>query len=171
MKKKPTIKSDGKVDNYGMNLIDKIERGGWLGEKTLPTLGQPGKTVFGKTVIAKPGRDYMLKFDAKSVDEVVEEGKIILAAKFDGAVKFEHGKIGVHNHLVIDENVGYSTGNIDFDGYVTIHGVVEDLFSVRATKDIFIKGKMGIGAVGTIHSINGDISILGGVNGKKKAIQ
>lgn len=167
--KKPTIKSDGKVDNYEMNLIDKVERGGWLGEKILPTLGQPGKTVSGKTVLAKPGRDYMLKFDAKSVDEVLEEGKINLVAKFDGAVKFEQGKIGVHNHLIIDENVGYSTGNIDFDGYVTINGVVEDLFSVRATKDIFIKGKMGIGAVGTIHSVNGDISILGGVNGKKKA--
>ncbi len=167
--KKPKIKNDGNVDNYEMNLIDKIERGGWLGEKILPTAGQAGKTVFGKTVIAKPGRDYMLKYDSKSAEEVPEDGKIILVAKFDGAVKFEHGKIGVHNHLTIEENVGYSTGNIDFDGYVTINGIVEDLFSVRATKDIFIKGKMGIGAVGTIHSINGDISILGGVNGKKKA--
>ncbi len=92
-----------------------------------------------------------------------------MISKFDGAIKYENGKIGVHNHLIIDSDVGYATGNIDFDGYVTINGIVEDLFSVKATKDIFIKGKMGIGAIGIIHSVEGDISILGGINGKNKA--
>ncbi len=167
--KKPTINSDGKADNYEMNLIDKIEREGWLGEKILPTTGQIGKSIYGKNILAKPGRDYKLKYDKNSVEEVVKDDKIMLVSKFDGAVKYENGKIGVQNHLIIEDNVGYATGNIDFDGYITINGTVDDLFSVKATKDIFIKGKMGIGAVGTIHSVDGDISILGGINGKNKA--
>lgn len=166
--KKPKIKNDGKVDNYEMTLIDPIEKDGWLGEKILATPGKEGRNIFGKSVPARAGRDYMLKYDKKSVIEVPEKDKVILVAKHDGAVKVIDGKIGVENHLVIDGNVDFKTGNINFDGSVTINGIVEDLFSVKATKDIMIKGQIGIGAVGLIHSMYGDVSVLGGINGKLK---
>lgn len=164
--KKPKIKSDGKVDNYDMNLIDTVQKGGWLGEKILATNGKEGRNIFGKSIPAKPGRDYMLKYDKKSVLEMPEGNKIILTAKYDGAVKVQEGKIGVDNHLMIDGNVDFKTGNINFDGFVTINGIVEDLFSVIATKDIIIKGPIGIGAVGVIQSLDGNVSVLGGINGK-----
>ncbi|BEP28620.1 DUF342 domain-containing protein [Helicovermis profundi] len=158
--------TDGNMDFYDVKLIDNVEKDDWIGEKIPPTLGINGKTLFGKIVEPKPGKDAQLKYEKKSVYENPENGNYVLRAKFAGAVKFDGKKIGVDNHLVIHGDVDYSTGNVDFDGYVTIKGTVADLFSVEATKDITIEGKMGIGAVKFIKSRDGSVSISGGVNGK-----
>lgn len=167
---RPELKDDGKADHYEMNLIDNVEVGDWLGAKTKPLPGVPGETVIGRELPARAGRDYRLKFDPKSVLEIDEGDKIVLRAKKEGAVKFENGKIMVHNHLVIPGDVDYETGNIRFDGDVTIKGTVKDKFLVEATGDISIESENGIGAVGKIVSKKGSIYIKGGINGRSEAL-
>lgn len=167
--KKPVMKTDGSVNHYELNLIDQVFKGNWLGEKIPPTEGKPGVTVNGKPLKPKDGRDKRLKYDAKTVEEKDEGDRIILIAKVNGAVRYRDGKVAVDNHLVIGGNVDYSTGNIDFDGFITIEGTVEDGFIVVADRDITINGEMGIGAVGRIESRSGSILIKGGVNGKGTA--
>ncbi len=169
-KGKPELKEDGKADLYEMNLIDNVHVGDWLGEKTKPLPGIPGQTVLGRELPAKAGRDYRLKFDTKSVLEIEENEKVILRAKKEGAVKFENGKILVHNHLVISGDVDYETGNVRFDGDVTVKGTVKDKFIVEATGDIAIECPNGIGAVEKIISKKGSIYIKGGINGRGDAI-
>jgi len=164
--KKPVIKTDGSVNHYELNLIDQVSKGDWLGEKIPPTEGRPGTTVNGKPLKPKEGKDKRLKYDPRTVEEVDEGDRVVLKARVDGAVRYREGKVGVDNHLVIGGNVDYSTGNIDFDGFVTVEGTVEDGFVVVAERDITINGEMGIGAVGRIESRNGSIFIKGGVNGK-----
>lgn len=165
--KKPEITTDGKADHYAINLIDEVKVGDWLGEKIPLTNGLSGRSVVGKEIPAKPGRDYKFKFDHESVEEIkLDDGKSQLIAKMDGAVTFNGTKISINNHLIIHGDVNYSTGNINFNGAVTVEGVVEDTFAVIANKDISINGSMGIGAVALIESIEGNIFIKGGVNGK-----
>lgn len=164
--KKPVIKTDGSVNHYELNLIDQVFKGDWLGEKIPPTAGKPGVTVNGKPLTPKDGHDKRLKYDPKTVEEVDEGDKVVLKAKVNGAVRYRDGKVGVDNHLVIGGNVDYSTGNIDFEGFITIEGTVEDGFIVIADRDITINGEMGIGAVGRIESRSGSILVKGGVNGK-----
>lgn len=167
--KKPIVKEDGSVNHYELNLIDNVKTGDWLGEKIPPKEGKPGITVTGKHVPGKKGKDFKLKYDRKTVAEYEEEDKTVLRALVDGAVIFEGNKIKIDNHLIIPGDVGYETGNINFDGYVTINGVVKDSFSVTAKYDISINGKMGIGAVGRIVSEQGSIYIKGGIYGKNTA--
>lgn len=167
--KKPIIRDDGKVNHYELNLIDSIREGDWLGEKTPPTTGTPGKTVTGKIIPARIGRDYFLKFDPKTVATHMEGNKEVLRASCDGAVMFESGKIRIDNLLVIPGDVGYETGNINFDGYVTIEGTVKDGFSVIAKNDIAINSNMGISQVEKIESKEGSVLIKGGIYGKNKA--
>lgn len=168
--KKTEITSDGKVDHYQINLIDEVKVGDWLGEKIPRTNGVSGRSVVGKEIPAKAGRDYKLKYERDSIEEVeVEDGKIHLISKVDGAVSYKGTKLAVNNHLIIPGDVNYSTGNINFNGSITIEGVVEDNFIVIATKDISINGAMGIGAVALIESTEGNIFIKGGVNGKGTA--
>ncbi len=167
--KKPEMKTDGSVNHYELNLIDQVYKGDWLGEKIPPTQGKPGVTVNGKPLKPKDGHDKRLKFDPRTVEEVDEGHRVILVAKVNGAVRYRDGKVAVDNHLVIGGNVDYSTGNIDFEGFVTIEGTVEDGFVVIADRDITINGEMGIGAVGRIESRSGSILIKGGVNGKGTA--
>jgi len=168
--KKPMMKNDGKVNHYELQLIDNVEKGEWLGEKIPATLGQEGMSVTGDPVSAKAGRDYKLKYDSKTVSHHQDDqGGEVLKAKIHGAVKMKAGKICVDNHLVIEGDVDYNTGNIDFDGYVTVTGTVKDKFEIRATNDISINGLMGIGATGLIESLKGSVLLKGGVNGKGEA--
>lgn len=164
--KKPQLKVDGGVDHYELQLVDKISKGEWLGDKIYPTEGIMGKTVRGEPLYPKMGRDYALKYDPETVDVIQESGREVLRAKIDGAVCFKDKRVGVDNHLIIHGDVDYNTGNIDFDGYVTIEGTVQDCFTVTATYDISIMSPMGIGAVELIESKRGNIYIKGGINGK-----
>jgi len=78
---------------------------------------------------------------------VVQNKKVVLYSKIDGAVHYDGNKISVSNHLEIDGDVDFKTGNIIFDGYVTIKGTVTDGFYVEATKDIEINSPLGLGNV------------------------
>ena len=164
--KQPFIKKDGSVDHYDLKLIDNVKKGDWLGEKILATSGTPGKTVTNKAIAAKTGRDFPLRYDQKTVEAVQEYGKVVLRALIDGAVKFEGDKVKVQNHLMIDGDIDFNTGNINFEGSVTINGTVSDGFSVTAKNDISILSEMGIGAVEKIESLTGSIYIKGGIFGK-----
>ncbi|UII54789.1 FapA family protein [Cytobacillus spongiae] len=164
--RKPSIKDDGKADFYDMNFIDEVKKGDWLGEKINATGGTPGKTVTGELLPPKSGKERNFLYDPQSVGEFSENGKVVLRALTDGVVEIKAGKISVGRHLTINEDVGVGTGNIEFDGSVTINGVILDGFSVRATNDISVTGDLGVSGIKEIVSLKGDIFIKGGVFGK-----
>lgn len=167
--KKPIIKEDGSVNHYELNLIDNAKAGDWLGERIPPKEGKAGITVTGKLVPGKRGKDINLKYDKNTVGVYEEDGKTVLRALVNGAIKFDGNKVKIDNHLVIPGDVGYETGNINFDGYVTINGIVKDGFSVSAKFDISINGNMGICAIEKIQSKEGSIFIKGGIFGRNIA--
>ncbi|MFC5603502.1 DUF342 domain-containing protein [Sporosarcina koreensis] len=163
--KKPVIREDGLADYYEMNFVTHVEEGDWLGEKIPPTDGKPGKDVFGINVAAVRGNDAKLRFDRKSVVEVVEQGKIVLRALFGGALEFVDDNVSVGKHLIINGDVGPETGSITFDGAVTVYGTVIAGYSVNATGDISIEGNEGVTNAKEICSSEGDLYIKGGVFG------
>jgi uncharacterized protein len=168
--RKPTIKSDGKADYYDMNFIDEVKKGDWLGEKIPPTDGTPGLTITGEVVPPKKGKNINLLYDRKTVGEYEEDGKVVIRALLDGVVEFIGCKITVGEHLIIDGDVGVATGNINFQGSVTIRGIVFDGYCVEATQDIAIQGEMGISGVDKIISHFGDVFIKGGAFGKGESL-
>jgi len=167
---RPSVSEDGNVNHYEMNLINHVKAGDWLGEKIHPTGGTPGKSVRGRVLKPVPGQDQPLIYDRKTVREVEEGDRTVLYAAINGAVHYVGDMISVSNHLEVDGNVDYKTGNIDFDGYLTIKGTIEDGFTVKARKDIEILGIYGVGAVREIISEEGSIYIKGGIAGKNKAV-
>jgi uncharacterized protein (DUF342 family) len=98
-------------------------------------------------------------YDRESVREVYENGVTTLYSLRNGAVNYRGDRINVSNYLEINQDIDFKTGNIDFDGYLTVKGSVEDGFSVLANKDIEILGVLGIGSVKEILSRNGSIYI------------
>ncbi|QUI25070.1 DUF342 domain-containing protein [Vallitalea pronyensis] len=168
---KPQMIEDETVNHYELNLINKVEKGAWLGERIEPKPGVPGKTVWGEVIPAQAGRQVQLEYDKKTVTQKYdeEEDKTFLYAKRTGAVIYQNNVIGVCNFLEIDGSVSFKTGNIDFDGMVEIKKTIEDNFIVRADHDIQVMGDMGVGSVDTIESRDGNIYIRGGIAGKNKA--
>jgi len=167
---KPETKEDGNVNHYELNLINRVSEGDWLGERTDPTDGQAGKTVKGNILLPVKGKELPLLYDKNTIREEYRDGKTTLYARINGAVNYDGDKISVSNHLEIIGDVDFKTGNINFDGFLTIQGTIEDGFSVTATKDIEILSEYGIGGVKEITSKDGSIYIKGGIAGNNKAV-
>ena len=163
--RKPVIHEDGKADYFDMNFIFEINEGDWLGEKILPQPGIDGKNILGESVPAPFGDDMPLHYDPQAAYEVEENEKIILYAAKAGAVEKHRGLLTVSNHMKVDGDVGIGTGNIEFDGSVSIRGTVNSGFSVKATGDISIESPEGITGAKLIKSDKGDIYIKGGIFG------
>ncbi|KUP07351.1 hypothetical protein Q73_09005 [Bacillus coahuilensis m2-6] len=165
--KKPTINENGTADYYDMNFVVQVQQGDWVGEKTPPSIGQDGLTVTGRKVVAKPGKNAPLNFDRRVIKAVENGEKTVLHAKKEGIIEFIAGKLTVANHLVVHGDVGIETGNIEFDGHVTVKGTVQPGYSVNASRDIAIVGNMGIHHCEKIVSTEGDIFIKGGIFGSE----
>ncbi len=167
---RPEIKDDGNVDHYELSLINMVEKGTWLGERIDATPGVEGKTVKGNVIKPMHGKNYPLYYDKNSVKEETVGNKTTLYSTRTGAVHYIGDRIGVSNHLEIKGDVDFKTGNVDFDGYLTVKGTIEDNFSVASTKDIEILGDYGVGCAKEIKSDEGSIYIKGGIAGKGKAV-
>lgn len=168
--RKPTITEDGKANFSDMNFIYEIEQDAWLGEKVPPSDGFAGKTVLGEEIPAKAGKDLILKYDPSSVYEVVENGKNIIRAKFSGVLDDTQGKIRILQNLMINSDVGVETGDLEFEGSISIKGTILPGYSVRAAGDILITATDGVSGAKLIESTNGDVFIQGGVFGHSKTI-
>jgi uncharacterized protein len=163
---KPELHEDGTVDFYELKLINRVKAGDWLGERIDATDGKPGTSVIGSPIKATNGKTLPLSYDKSTIMEVYENQKTTLYSRVNGAVNFTDGKISVSNHLEIDGDVDFKTGNIKFDGFVSIKGSVTDGFFVQATKDIEINSILGLGNVKGILSTQGSIFIKGGIASK-----
>ncbi|MBM7607166.1 uncharacterized protein (DUF342 family) [Lysinibacillus composti] len=166
--RKPIIRDDGRADFFDMNFIFEIKEGAWLGEKTPASEGIEGINIFGNPVAAPPGKDVSIKFDPHSAYEVEEDGKVVIRAKTTGVVEHRQGLISVNRHLPIIGDVGIETGNIQFDGSISIRGTVQNGYSVTANGDISIEGIDGVTGAKLIQSIEGDIYIRGGIFGNNE---
>ncbi|MER1998844.1 MAG: FapA family protein, partial [Lysinibacillus sp.] len=119
----------------------------------------------GDEIPAVAGRDMPLRYDVKSAYEIEEDGKTVLRSKISGVLEHNQGLISVNHHLPIQGDVGVETGNINFEGSISIRGTVMHGFSVVAKGDISIEGAEGVSGAKLIKSIEGDIYIRGGIFG------
>lgn len=168
--RRPVIREDGSADHYEMNFVHPINEGDWLGEKTLPEVGQSGCDVLGNEIQALNGSDIILRYDKKSVYEQAEQDKVVLFALHGGALEFLDGVVSIGQHLVIKGDVGVETGSITFDGAVSVSGTIQAGYSVIATGDISIEAREGVTNAKIIQSSAGDVYIKGGVFGGNETI-
>ncbi|WP_332645234.1 DUF342 domain-containing protein [Lysinibacillus sp. 54212] len=163
--RKPVIREDGKADYYDMNFIFEIKEGSWLGEKIPPQPGKDGTNIHGDLIPSQQGRDIPLKYDRKSAYEVEEDGKIVIRSRIGGVLEKIQGQISVNHHLPISGDVGIETGNLEFEGSISVRGTVQHGFTIVAKGDISIEGPEGVSGAKLIKSIEGDIFIRGGIFG------
>ncbi|BAI80324.1 conserved hypothetical protein [Deferribacter desulfuricans SSM1] len=108
-----------------------------------PTKGEDGFTVTGKTIPAVDGKPINLKL---SENLTIKENKVY--SKIKGLLLIKHVdnltyELDISDIFVVNKNVDYSTGNIDFPGSVIIKGEVKAEFTVKAGKDVIAKSVSG----------------------------
>ena len=150
--------ANGQVDFKELNLIQNVVEGQPLAQKILAEQGKAGKTLYGRYLEAKNGRDIQLPL-GKNV-RVDSDGRTILADA-NGQVLLINDKICVEPIMEV-EGVNIKTGNITFLGTVIVKGAVEDGFNVKASGNIEVSGTVG---KCTLES-DGDIIVSSGIIGR-----
>ncbi|MBQ9486946.1 MAG: DUF342 domain-containing protein, partial [Selenomonadaceae bacterium] len=154
-KGRPVIDEYDRVDYKNMNLFVLVKANETLAIRIPQTKGTPGKNIYGETVPAQNGRP--IPMPAGKNTTVIGENQLVAA--INGQIVDTGNKISVDPRLEITSSVGVATGNIDFDGTVTISGDVQQGFSVKATGDIEIKGSVnGAEVVGRNVVVGGGLT-------------
>lgn len=153
---------DGSVDFHKLDVFQSVVVGQVLATKTIPEKGTPGKTVTGKVIPARDGKEIRL-MPGKNTH--LSNDNLQVIADINGQVVFKNGKINVEPVLEITGDVDLTTGDINFPGNVIIFGSVNDTFKVYSGGNIEVKGNIGKAEV----VAEGNIVVRQGIQGKDEA--
>ena len=158
--KNPEIDGRGNADFKNITKIANTKIGSPLAKKEPLTKGIEGVNVFGSKIIPEVGLDKKIPM-GKNVE--ISKDKLKLFSKLDGQISVVNGFINVFPIYVIDGDVDYSTGNIDFVGTVQVRGKVLEGFSIKAVGDIVVDGIVE----NAFLEAGGNIYVAKGVLGKE----
>jgi len=178
---KPEVDEQGNVNFRKLSVISNVKEGELLAVLKQTTAGQAGTNISGVELASKKGKPVRIRYGKNTKPSL---DKTELFADKSGLVRIIDGKIIVNNVYEIPNNVGTSTGDIDFDGSVIVHGNIITGFSVKAKGDIEVMGVVEGASVieqanvvcgGDIHSeaiLHSEVSCKGDitVEGKKGMI-
>jgi len=152
---------DGRVDFRELDLVENVEAGQILATKKPPEEGVAGRTVTGKSLPAKPGRNVQIEI-GKNV-KLSDDGRSAIST-INGQVLLVVGKINVEPVYTVEGDVNFKTGNILFLGTVIVKGNVEDGFTVKAAGNIEVMGSVGK----CMLDAEGEIIVHQGILGKNE---
>lgn len=162
LKPTPKVNEDGTVDFKSLENVNHVKAGDVVAVLIPEDKGDPGYDVLGRQVNPRPVKRTALR-GGKNL-KISDDG-LLLVATVSGHVSLEYEKVVVSNVLEII-NVDNSTGDIVYEGNVSISGNVLSGFRVDATGDVTINGVVE-GA--TIIS-GGNITINRGIQGMNRAV-
>ena len=148
----------GQVNFKELNLIQNVVAGQPLAQKMLPQQGKGGKTITGRYLEAKNGKDIPIPLGANT--RLDTDGCTILA-DCNGEVMLVGNKVTVEP-VREEKGVNIKTGNITFMGTVIVRGNVEDGFNIKADGNVEVYGTVGNCRI----EAEGDIVISQGVSGR-----
>lgn len=128
-KLKAKISDTGNINYKELNQIQNVIADQPLAVKMPAERGRGGKTIFGRYLEAKNGKDIQISLGA---NVKLDRDGVTIKAQIDGEVMLVNGKITVEPIKYLDA-VNVKTGDIKFVGTVIIKGGVEEGYKVEAT--------------------------------------
>ena len=161
-----SISKDGHADYRRQDRITMVVEGDLIAEVTVPQGGsEPGLDVTGKTLSARELKQIPLSAGA-NVETRDGEGVTRYYARVSGALTNENNVLEIKDAHYVAGDVDMKTGNVKFNGAVSVKGSVLPGFVVFSGGDIQVGGIVD----GALLSAEGSISIANGVKGAGKAV-
>ena len=165
LKPKPKIMEDGTVNFKQLDMFKICNRGDVLVTSVPVKEGRAGIDVYGNELpppTMRPAAPI-----PKGKGTALSPDGLHLLADVSGQLLVIEGKVNVSPILEIAANVDNSTGDIDFNGQVTIRGNVVSGFTVKAAGNIEV---FGVCEAATLVSEHGNIVLGNGVQGANKGV-
>lgn len=123
------VDEEGNVDYKKLNNIQNVIADQPLAQKIPARRGKGGKTLFGRYLEAKNGKDIQIQLGA---NVKLDRDGVTIKAEIDGEVMLVNGKVTVEPIKYLDA-VNVKTGDVKFVGTVVIKGNVQEGYKVEAT--------------------------------------
>lgn len=158
---KPKKNEDGTVDYHDLNTISRVEKGQVLAKLHEAVKGCAGQDVFGTPIPARQEKNKKLEY-GNNIS--ISEDKTEIYSEVTGHASLVNGKVFVSDVFEVTADVDNTTGDITYDGNVSIKGNVKSGFSVKAKGDIVIDGVVE----GAVLFAGGQIIVKRGIHGMNK---
>lgn len=160
---KPKLNEDGTVDFHQLDNISHVKKGDLLAVLTPADMGIPGEDVFGGHIAPVKVKKLILKHGNNI--EVSEDG-LEMYSMVDGHVTLEDDRVFVSDNYNVPADVDTSTGDISYNGSVTVMGNVRTGFSLKAEGNVEIFGVVE----GAEIEAGGDVILHRGIQGMAKGV-
>jgi hypothetical protein len=130
-----SVDSKGLANLRMLHLFDNIAKGTIVARVYPPKNGVDGRDALGKVIQSKPGKPYKVNLERSLVlkaSDSREDTFQIIVAESEGYLSEDGGRLAIREELVVNGNLDYHMGSIDFIGSVRIKGDVLPDFSVKA---------------------------------------
>lgn len=134
---RPKVNEDGSVDFHSLDTVNHVKRGDLLATLIPADDGKPGIDVCGNLIKQQKVNHLFLKYGNKIT--INPEGTMIFS-EVNGHVSLVDDRVFVSDTLEIPADVGPSTGDIVYDGNVTVKGSVTSGYTVNAKGDVSVEG-------------------------------
>ncbi|MDR3237981.1 MAG: FapA family protein [Spirochaetia bacterium] len=159
-KKAGAVKSDGSIDFKEVGSVVQVAAGQEILQRIPAVKPTIGLDIYGNQIqpetLSVSGYRYGENITASEFDSD------IFVSAIDGVLKVVNRKVTVLKMVVVNGNLDYKTGNIDFNGSVNIMGSVLPGFKIRATGDVMVQENLEDAVIES----GGDVKIAGGIVGK-----
>ena len=159
---KPPALPDGNISFYEQSAYTIVRADQVIGRIVPPTDGVEGRNVLGQPIPCKKGQAIEPRFDGTIV--INDAGQIV--AQIDGVLVRERLRSTILAALEVPGYVDFSTGNIEFHGDVIIRKGVRDLFHVRTTGGIDVRGLVEAATL----ECDKDLVLAGGMVGRARGL-
>ena len=162
-KKAGALKEDGSIDFKDVDYVIQVQKNQEILRRIPAVIPQDGIDIYGNTVPA----GYANHSGYMRGENILQSGRdpdIFIAAS-DGVIKIQGKTISLYETLVVQGDVDYNTGNIDFLGSVEVKGSLNPGFTIKAKGDVSITMSVEDGII----EAGGNVIVGTGVVGKNIA--
>jgi uncharacterized protein (DUF342 family) len=157
------VREDGSIDYRELGWLQTIRENEIICQALPPTPAVNGLSIKGDVILARNGKNAILPIGKGTK---LSGDKTCLYAQQDGVLYFSGGKFIVEPLLIVHSDVDNTVGNLDVIGDLIVHGDVHEGYTITASGNITIRGK-----ILAAHVSCGGILRTGlGINGQNKCV-
>jgi uncharacterized protein len=137
--KGPAAGENGVVNLHELQWLHNVRSGDRIARVLPPQKGELGTTIKGNPIIPHEGKKGILHCGPNTRTD--SDDPTLVVAVTDGNVVWRNdGSIEVLTVVLINGNVDFSTGNINFVGSLVVRGDVKSDFSIKVDRDLTVFG-------------------------------